>query len=254
MRSLATDSSRRRCEIERGARAPNCPDHRHLTDSSDTLAIRKCLGGPDVERCYGDGPPHWRQGRGNRPAMTSDEARAQRRRDVKMLRRHGKGDPQALALADDIAACRPGRRCGCAGCMECRRATQRLFVDAGDRLLRRSSINVLAVSVVLRGAGAFEGDLSLEPDVFGRLSRQIARALRRREFGRRSAASTSRQTSTTRATSPRTTGRTPTCSSRRASSRAARPPSASSFQSARPSAVPSWQRLSMVAGEAWRTR
>lgn len=178
MRSLTTDSSRRRCEIERGAGAPSCPDHRHLTDGSDTLAIRNCLADPDAERWYGDGPPHWRQGRGNRPAMTSDEARAQRGRDVKMLRRHGKGDPQALDLADDIAACRPGRRCGRAGCTECKRATQRLFVDASDHLLRRSSINVLAVSVVLRGAGAFEGDLALEPDVFGRLSRQIARALR----------------------------------------------------------------------------
>jgi len=177
MRSLTTDSSRG---------APSCPDHRHL-NGSDTLAIRNCLGGPDVERWYGDGPPHWRQGRGNRPAMTSDEARAQRRRDVKMLRRHGKGDPQALDLADAIAACRPGRRCGRAGCMECKRATQRLFVEASDQLLRRSSVRVLAVSVVPRGAGAFEGDLSLDADMFGRLSRQIARALRaagvRQAFG-----------------------------------------------------------------------
>ena len=148
-----------------------------MTDRS-ALAFWLFLGGPGVERWYGEGPPHWRQGRGNRPAMTSDEARAQRRRDVKMLRRHGKGDLQALALADAIAACRPNRRCGRAGCMECKRATQRLFVDAGDHLLRRSNISVLAVSVVLRGAGAFEGDLSLEPDVFGRLSRLIARALR----------------------------------------------------------------------------
>ena len=132
-----------------------------MTDGSDTLAFWLFLGGPDVERWYGDGPPRWRQGRGNQPAMTSDEARAQRRRDVKMLRRHGKGDPRALALADAIAACRPGKRCGRAGCMECRRATQRLFVDASDRLLRRSSVSVLAVSVVLRGAGALEGDLAL---------------------------------------------------------------------------------------------
>jgi hypothetical protein len=141
----------------------------------------------DADGSHGDGPPHWLEGRNDRPAMTPREAWIQRRKDVKMLRRHGKALARVLELARSIEACRPGWRCMGPGCIECARATQRLFVTAGECLLSRSDIDVLAVSVVWKAAGIAEGELSDEPDVFRPLRRQLRKALRaariRQAFG-----------------------------------------------------------------------
>ena len=99
------------------------------------------------ERWFGDGAPYWLEGRLDLASKTSGEARQQRRRDVKVLRRHAKADPAALTLARTMEACRPEQRCG--ACAECKRARQRAFVAAGARVLSRGSLKVMALSVVL---------------------------------------------------------------------------------------------------------
>lgn len=70
--------------------------------SSDLMSVDDALRGIGGERWHSDGPPAWRQGRNDRPAVTSEEARRQRLRDVKMLRRHGKDHGAALRLANKI--------------------------------------------------------------------------------------------------------------------------------------------------------
>jgi hypothetical protein len=143
--------------------------------------------GSYADRWYGDGAPNWFEGRNDRPAMTRREARIQRRRDVKMLRRHGKNSPSILRLADKIESCRQGRRCLSAACIVCRRATQRLVVSVGDRLFRRSSAKFLAVSVISKGTRIAAGELRDERDVFRPQMLQLRRALRaariRQAFG-----------------------------------------------------------------------
>jgi hypothetical protein len=128
------------------------------------------------ERWFGDGAPYWREGRLDLASMTSGEARQQRRRDVKMLRRHAKADPAALALACTMEACRPEQRCG--ACAECKRARQRAFVAAGARVLSRGSLKVMALSVVLAYQAVRVGHLGDPEQLFGELSRIARRALR----------------------------------------------------------------------------
>lgn len=42
--------------------------------SSDDVSVDDVLRGIDGEHWYGDGPPIWRHGRNDRPAVTSEEA------------------------------------------------------------------------------------------------------------------------------------------------------------------------------------
>ena len=146
-------------------------------DGQKALNLERSFAGVETKRWCGDSTLSWLEGRNNRPAMTSREARIQRPKDVKMLRRHGKGSPRILKLASSIEACGPGRSCMNPACIECRAGVQRRFVSAGDRLLSRSSVDVVAVSVVWRGARIAEGELSDEPDVFRPIRRQLDRAL-----------------------------------------------------------------------------
>ena len=128
------------------------------------------------ERWFGDGAPYWLEGRLDLASKTSGEARQQRRRDVKVLRRHAKADPAALTLARTMEACRPEQRCG--ACAECKRARQRAFVAAGARVLSRGSLKVMALSVVLAYQAVRVGHLGDPEQLFGELSRIARRALR----------------------------------------------------------------------------
>ena len=146
---------------------------------SEQTPVEEIFRGADGERWFGDGPPRWTQGRSNRPAMIRRQARLQRRKLVKALRRHGKGNNAALRLAERIAACRPGRRCLSGACPECMRATQRFSVATNADLLARSGVSTVAVSVVFSGAGIADGDLARWPSLFGRISRRLHEALRK---------------------------------------------------------------------------
>ena len=141
--------------------------------------VPRILNGPTGRRWFGDGAPKWSQGRAGKPAKTSGEADGERRQLVKVLRRHGKGNKEALLLAEKIAACRPGGRCLSGACPECMRATQRFFVATNADLLARSSVSTVAVSVILRNARVADGKLELEPDLFGPLLRRLREALRK---------------------------------------------------------------------------
>ena len=128
------------------------------------------------ERWFGDGAPYWLEGRLDLASKTSGEAWQQRRRDIKVLRRHAKADPAALTLARTMEACRPEQRCG--ACAECKRARQRAFVAAGARVLSRGSLKVMALSVVLAYQAVRVGHLGDPEQLFGELSRIARRALR----------------------------------------------------------------------------
>ncbi|MDX6806159.1 hypothetical protein [Terrihabitans rhizophilus] len=104
------------------------------------------------EILHGDGPPYWRQGKANRPCQTSEEAAIERRKLVKVLRRHGKQDAMALSLAEKLNECRPLRRCASGACPECGRAAQRRFVGKADESARLHAVarydNMMAVTII----------------------------------------------------------------------------------------------------------
>jgi hypothetical protein len=119
--------------------------------------------------------------------MSQHEATEQRQRDVKMLRRHCKGNPRGLRLGNLIGTCEPHYRCLSGACIECNRATQRLFVEASETLLRGSSVSVTAISIVFRTAWVPQGGLINPSDLFEPLSRRLREALQsagiRQAFG-----------------------------------------------------------------------
>ncbi len=117
------------------------------------------------ERYYGDGPPKWREGKNKRPCQTSAQAKIERRKAVKRLRRAGKENAAALNLASRIAACAPKQRCGSGACPECARAWQRWFVIATRNFLKsepRKSVTVLNPIYV---SGKIEPGSLCDPDV-----------------------------------------------------------------------------------------
>ena len=123
--------------------------------------VPRILNGPTGRRWFGDGAPKWSQGRaGNQPRPAGGGRRTPQ---LKVLRRHGKGNKEALLLAEKIAACRPGGRCLSGACPECMRATQRFFVATNADLLARSSVSTVAVSVILRNARVADGELGISP-------------------------------------------------------------------------------------------
>lgn len=147
---------------------------------SEQPPVEEILHGAGGERWFGDGPPQWTQGRSNRPAKTSQQARLNRLQSVKALRRHGRGNEAALRLAEKIAACRPGRRCLSGACPECARATQRCSVATNVDLLARSGVGTVAVSVVFSGAGIVEDDLEIAKTGAAQLKRPPGNLRRRR--------------------------------------------------------------------------
>ena len=130
------------------------------------------------ERWFRDGEPRWTEGRLNQPAMKSKEAEKRRRQTVKLLRRHGRFDPAAIKLAAKLDSCRPRQRCLSLACPACRRAAQRVFVAAGEQLMRRSKqTGVTVISVVYFDARIPDRGLAKVPSLFGRVAHYLRAAL-----------------------------------------------------------------------------
>lgn len=103
------------------------------------------------EGLFSNGPPHWREGKNDRPCETSRHAIAKRQKLVELLRRHHNKHPGAKFVADALDACAPGARCSSGACPECRRATQRLFVSRGLVAIERLHPSVkkwVAVTII----------------------------------------------------------------------------------------------------------
>jgi hypothetical protein len=134
-------------------------------------------------RFYSDGPPVWTQGRKRRPAKTAAQAEHERTLLVKALVRDGGAD--ALHLADRLDSCRPSWRCISGACPECKRAAQRVFVCAGEKLLERLDGDLLMVNVVW-SLGTIGDEYLCSEEVFAATRGRLVRALREigvRAFG-----------------------------------------------------------------------
>jgi hypothetical protein len=151
-----------------------------MTYTTKRLEVERLFSSTAGERWFGDGHPGWREGaKGPRLSMSRREAREQRLKDVKMLRRHAKANGSGLRLADLIESCAPGNRCLSGACIECNRAIQRLFVEASECLLRGSAVPVTAISIVLKKAWIPQGNLINPFELFEPLSRHLQQALLR---------------------------------------------------------------------------
>ena len=103
-----------------------------------TPVTRSSLRDAVTTEYFGDGPPHWIVGAEKlweRPAQTSCQAARVRDEVVRKLdwHRHHLHVRDCAAIADKLDACRSNRRCFCGACPICLRATQRWFVDRGQR-------------------------------------------------------------------------------------------------------------------------
>lgn len=92
-----------------------------------------------AKRLFRDGEPRWREGRTRKPCQIARQAVAERRKARKRLRRFGRGNKEAQALADVLDLCAPGTRCYSAACAVCSRAFQRWLVVAIDEFLAREN-------------------------------------------------------------------------------------------------------------------
>jgi hypothetical protein len=145
-----------------------------LDDPSFDL-VAQILTSGSARKWYADGAPFWRRcGRG-KPGKTSKQARKERRRLVKILRRHAKGNDSALRLADSLKSCSKEHRCLSGVCPECARAFQRWFVSATSSVVIPKK-RWRVVSLVWREHRFAEG--KLDPDtMFERLRRHLQVAL-----------------------------------------------------------------------------
>ncbi|MCX5581219.1 hypothetical protein [Kaistia terrae] len=98
-----------------------------------SVRIESMLAASSCARFFGDGKPTWKQGKKQKAPLSSKEASSLRLQLIKVLRRHGKRRPDALALANRLADCHANSRCLSGACPECRRALQRMFVEAASR-------------------------------------------------------------------------------------------------------------------------
>jgi hypothetical protein len=136
---------------------------------------RHVLQGPSARQWYDDGEPTWKQGRHGKPAKTSKQARKERRKQVKVLRRHGKGNDSALRLADILENCSE-HRCLSGACPVCSRALQRWFVSSASSIVSPNK-HWHAVSFVWRKHRFAEGNL--DPNtMFEDLRRHIRGSLK----------------------------------------------------------------------------
>lgn len=101
------------------------------------------------EAYFGDGDPQWLEGRNQHPCQTAEGAETERKRLVKRLRRFGKHDTAALAVADRIAGCAVRRRCLSGACPECARAWQRWFTEATATFLIEQTGRLSGRSTIL---------------------------------------------------------------------------------------------------------
>jgi hypothetical protein len=133
-----------------------------------------------ARRWYADGQPSWQQGRQRKPAKSSKQARRERRKLVKVLRRHGKDNDSALRLADTLENCSKKQRCLSGACPECARASQRLFVSAASTVVSQKK-RWHVVSLVWREHRFAEGKLDSNT-MFERLRRHLQAALKAAEI------------------------------------------------------------------------
>lgn len=108
----------------------------HIRPPQDQGLIATILSDPAL---YGDGPPQWLQGKSKKPCKSAEEADVDRKRLTKVLRKHGRSSPEALAVAHLLDSCRPDARCHSGACPCCMRAFQRWLVVAGNELLKQSA-------------------------------------------------------------------------------------------------------------------
>jgi hypothetical protein len=120
---------------------------------------------------FGDGPPHWTEGRKQRAAETSDEAKHRSGLLTKALRREG--SKAAFVLAEKMERCSPSKSCLSGACPSCTRAHQRLFVDACRDLFAEYNEDMLAVSVAFGQAAIPESDLA-KTALFRRIRRRVS--------------------------------------------------------------------------------
>ena len=80
------------------------------------------------ESLFGDGTPLWER------SPTGDEAKRERLKLIKRLRRFAAEFPGAAELAARLQACGPHHRCTSGACPECARAFQRWLVLQLQRL------------------------------------------------------------------------------------------------------------------------
>ena len=109
-----------------------------MLDRASLDFVAEILNGPTGRRWYADGAPAWKQGKHGKPAKTSKQARAERRKLVKVLRRHGKGNGSALRLANILESCCKKHRCLSGACPVCSRAFQRWFVNASSSFVSQN--------------------------------------------------------------------------------------------------------------------
>ena len=129
------------------------------------------------ERYYGDGPPKWREGKNKRPCQTSAQAKIERRKAVKRLRRAGKENAAALNLSSRIAACAPKQRCGSGACPECARAWQRWFVRRTRNFLQSEPRKFVTVLNPIHASGQIAPGSLCDPNVLEKAREAIRAAL-----------------------------------------------------------------------------
>ena len=126
---------------------------------------------------FRNGPPKWREGKKKRPCQTAEEAQIERRKMVKRLRRFGKENSEALALASRLEACAPRQRCGSGACPECARAWQRWFVTATRNYLKSQPRRPVTVLNPIHVSGKIEPGSLGDEDVLKNAREAIRAAL-----------------------------------------------------------------------------
>jgi len=81
------------------------------------------------ETYYQDGPPTWPN------APTSTDAKKDRLRAIKRLRRFADAYTGAAQIADILAGCKPHHRCLSGACPECTRAFRRWYVSEVQKIV-----------------------------------------------------------------------------------------------------------------------
>ena len=162
-----------------------------MLDRAASNALLSLLQKRDASRFYGNGEPSWAEGKQKKPAQISKQARAERTKLIKVLRRHGKdNNDQALQLADLLSSCCKIHRCLSGACPVCSRAAQRLLVVIGASVIERGGKHWHVASVVWREHRYAEGKLNADL-MFEKSQGTPARGIsRRRAFVWASAAST----------------------------------------------------------------
>jgi hypothetical protein len=109
--------------------------------------IRLILRGRRSVRWYGNSEPRWKEGKNQRPCMSAEEAAVQRKRAIRLLKRHGTSR-RAHRVRRRLESCQPAHRCLSGACPECQRALQRWFVLQANEMLQAENRQLRIISVV----------------------------------------------------------------------------------------------------------